>query len=179
MLRPVLLRLAAVFQVITKEAGFSLIEMILVLVLLGVMGVGAGFGISTVVNGFLFSRDSVATTAKGQLALLRLSREFRVITAVTSASATSIQFTALHGDGITQSYTVAKSGSTITLNDGVNNDILADQVNSLALAYYDTYNGAAQTTWTPARKIIQATIAMSGPDGTILSFSTRVTPRNL
>jgi len=171
--------MSGVLRIIGPQAGFSLIEMILVLVLLGVMGVGAGFGISTVVNGFLFSRDSVATAAKGQLALLRLSREFRVITAVTNASVSSIQFTALHGDGVTQSYTVTQNGNTITVNDGVNNDILVDQVNSLTLAYYDTYNGAAQTTWSSARKIIQATIALNGPDGTILSFSTRVTPRNL
>lgn len=172
-------RLAAVCQFITMESGFSLVEMILVLVLLGIMGVGAGFGVSTVVNGFLLSRDSAATAAKGQLALLRLSREFRVITSVTSASASSIQFAALHGDGVTQAYTVAKSGNTITLNDGVNNDVLVDKVNALSLAYYDTYNGAAQTTWTSARKIIQVTIVLSGPDGVPLSFSSRVTPRNL
>ncbi len=171
--------LPAVFWTITQQAGFSLVEMIMVLLLLGVMGAGAGLGISTVVNVFLVSRDAAATAAKGQLALLRLSREFRVITAVTSASATSIQFAALHGDGVTQSYTVAKSGDTIILNDGVGNDILVDQVNSLTFAYYDTYGGAAQTTWTSARKIIQATIALNGPDSNILSFSTRITPRNI
>lgn len=161
------------------QGGFSLIEMIMVMVLLGIMGAGAGLGISKVVDGFMTSRDSAALTAKGQLALLRLSREFRVLTSVTSATATSIQFVALHGDGISQTYTVSKSGATITLNDGVDNDVLVDKVNSLALAYYDTYNGGAQTTWTSARKIIQLTITLNGPNSTVLTLSTRVTPRNI
>ena len=162
-----------------NQAGFSLIEMIMVLVLLGIMGVGAGLGLSSVIDGFMMSRESAATVTKGQLALLRLTRELRVITKVISASASSIQFTALHGEGLSQTYTVSQSNEAITLNDGVNNDILADQVNSLALAYYDSYGGSAQTTWTSARKIIQLTIVMNGPDGTTFSFQTRIMPRNI
>jgi len=169
----------------SKQAGFSLIEMIMVLLLLGVMGVGLGFGISHVVNGFMVSREAAAVAAKGQLALIRLAREFRVVTSVTSASATSITFVALHGvnpDGTpdNQTYTVTKSGDTITLNDGGgNNDILVDQVNSLAFAYFDTYGGSAETTWTVDRTIIQVTIVLNGPEGSTLSFTTRVTPRNI
>lgn len=163
------------------QAGFSLIEMIVVFVLIGIMGAGAGLGLSNIVNGFLLSRDAAATASKGQLALLRLSREFRVIKSVTNASATSIQFVAKHGDTDAQdkSYTVTKSGLTITMNDGASTDILTDQVNALTLAYYDTYNGATQTTWSNSRKLIQVTITLNGPDSTTQSFTTRVAPRNL
>jgi hypothetical protein len=98
---------------------------------------------------------------------------------VHSASASSIRFTALHGEGSSPTYTVSLIGDTITLNDGVNNDILVDQVNSFALVYYDSYGGSPQTTWTPAREIIQVTIALNGPNGKPFSFTTRITPRNI
>lgn len=168
-------------SVLGGQAGFSLIEMIAVLVLLGIMGVGAGFGISNIVDGFFLSRDAAATAGKGQLAMLRLSREFRVIKSVTAASATSIQFVAKHGDtdAEDEGYTVTQSGATITMNDGATTDILADQVNSLALAYYDSYNGAAQTTWATSRRVIQVTITLNGPNNTTQAFTTRVAPRNL
>lgn len=169
----------------TCQAGFSLIELIMVLLLLGIIGVGLGLGISHVVDGFMTSRESAAVAAKGQLALLRLSREFRVITSVTSATATSITFVALHGlnpDGTpdTVTYTVSQNGDTITLDDGEgNNDTLVDQVSSLALAYYDTFSGSAETTWSEDRSVIQVTIVLNGPDDTPVTFNTRVTPRNI
>lgn len=167
--------------VLQGQAGFSLIELIAVLVLLGIMGAGAGLGIANIVDGFLLSRAAAATAGKGQLALLRLSREFRVIKSVSAASATSIQFTAKHGDtdAEDQIYTVTQSGATITMNDGATTDVLVDQVSALSLAYYDTYTGAAQTTWSPARRVIQVTITLNGPNNTTQSFTTRVAPRNL
>jgi len=167
------------FAFLGGQAGFSLVEIIAVLVLLGIMGAGAGLGISNIVTGFMVTRDTSAIAGKAQLALLRLSRELRVITSVSAASATSITFTALHGSGVSMTYTVSKSGDTITLNDGVNNDVLVDKVNALTFAYYDTFAGAPATTWATSRRMIQITMAMNGPNSNILSFVTRVTPRNL
>jgi len=155
--------------------------MIMVIVLLGIMGALGVSSISNVIDGFLLSKDAAATASKGQLALLRLSREFRVIKSVSSASATSIQFVAKHGDTTAQdkTYTVTKSGSSITMNDGASTDVLVDQVNALTLAYYDTYNGSSQTTWSNTRRLIQVSITLDGPDNNTQSFSTRVAPRNL
>ena len=172
-------------QLIRPQTGFSLIEIIMALLLLGIMGAVAVLGISRVVTGFMVSRDSAAVAGKGQLVFLRLSREFRVITSVTSASANSITFVALHPAAVasdppvSKTYTVAKSGNTVTLNDGANTDILVDQVNALTLGYYDTYNGTSQTTWTSSRKIIQITIVLNGPESSTHSFTTRVAPRNI
>lgn len=164
---------------ILGQAGFSLIELIAVMVLVGIIAAGAGLGISNIISGFMVSRDSAAIAGKAQLALLRLSREFRVINSVTAANSTSITFVATHDGGVNKTYTVTKSGDTITLNDGTNNDSLVDNVSSLAYAYYDTFDGTAETTWATSRRLIQITIGMTGPNNTVLSFVTRVSPRNL
>ncbi len=182
---------------IKDQSGFSLIEIILVLLLLGIMGAVGVLGISNVVSGFMLSRDAAALAAKGQLAMLRLSREFRVITSVDSTSSdSSITFIAFHGykqDGTTpdnKTYTVkidntiASISPVITLNDSAianSNDILVDQVKSLAFAYYDSYDDVSpKTTWTEGSStIIQVTLVLNGPNASSCTFSTRVRPRNI
>ncbi|MDD5759367.1 MAG: type II secretion system protein [Desulfobulbaceae bacterium] len=168
-------------SIVTGHSGFSLLEMIMVILLLGIIGALGVSSISNVIDGFLLSKDAAATASKGQLALLRLSREFRVIKSVTSASATSFTFKAKHGntDAEDKTYTVTKNGSTITMNDGASTDILVDQVSALALAYYDTYNGSAQTTWSNTRTLVQVAITLNGPNNSAQLFTTRVAPRNL
>ena len=53
-------------------AGFSIIEVVAVLVILGIAGV-MGFGIlGNIVGGFLFSRDNVALAQKAHIALERI-----------------------------------------------------------------------------------------------------------
>jgi prepilin-type N-terminal cleavage/methylation domain-containing protein len=157
------------------EAGFSLIELIAVLVLVGIMGAGASLGLSNIVGGFMSSRDAAAIAGKGQLAMLRLAREFRVISAVSAATATAITFDALRDSGATQTMTVTQTGTTVTLNG----DALTDKVTTLAMGYYDTFDGSPETSWAPSRRIIELVLTMDGPDNTPVVFSTRVMPRNL
>lgn len=167
---------------IANQAGFSLIEIIAVLVLLGIMGVGVGFGVSAIVKGYVLGRESVAVAGKAQLALLRMSREFKLIdkdSVDPGASDQQISFTTdadgIAANGRERPCELTMVGDTITLNG----DILVDQVDSWALAYYDTYDGPPETTWSASRTMIQVVITMKGPEGTMIPFSTRVTPRNI
>lgn len=161
--------------------GFTLIEIIMVLVLLGIMGVGAGLGLSQVIRGYLFTKDAAETMGKAQVALLRLSKEFRVITEVSSGTASALSFSAQHGATLTKSYTVSLpvGSNAVKLSDGTNNDTLVDRVNAFVLNYYDTYSGAASTTWLSSTKIIEVVLTMNGPDGVPVVFTTRVAPRNI
>ena len=167
------------------QAGFTLIEMIMAMTLMGFMAAAVGMGIVNVIDGYMSSRAASTVAAKGQLALLRLSREFRVISSVTSASATSITFVAFHGynaDGSlnNKTYTVTQTGDLVTLNDGGgNNDTLVDKVAALSFAYFDTYTGAAETTWAATRKVVEVTLTLEGPGNDLFAFTTRVVPRNI
>ena len=157
-----------------KEKGFTLLEVIVVLIIVEVIAVVAGMGIVSVVEGFIFTKMNAATVQKGQIAMARLFKECNNISAVTAAGATSITFDA-YKNGVLASHTVALSGNTITF-DG---DIVADQVSGLDIGYYDSHNSAKQSTWAATRRIIEITIGLTGASGVVSEFRERVTPRNL
>jgi len=157
-----------------KQQGFSLIEMIVVLILVGVLAAMAGMGIVAVVEGYVFSRLNAATVQKGQIAIAKIVKEFNNISSVTAASSSSITFTAYRA-GVAYTHTITFTGNTVTY-DG---DVVTDQVNSFDLGYYDTYNGTKAATWTATRKVIQITISLAGAGGFVSQFQERVTPRNL
>lgn len=162
------------------DHGFTLIEVIMSMVLMGIIVVMAGFGIMQVTNSFTWTRGASAMAGKGQLAILRMMQELTVAKSVSSGTASAITFVAQQGAAATTTYTLSLSGSNLQLADGASTDILCDTVSAFSLAYYDAYNdGTADTTWTASSKIIEPTITLAGPNGITRSFTFRVTPRNL
>lgn len=65
-------------QRIKQEQGFTLIEIIAVLVLVGMLAVVAGTGLTFGVRGYLLAAENAEITQKAELVLSRLSRELRV-----------------------------------------------------------------------------------------------------
>jgi prepilin-type N-terminal cleavage/methylation domain-containing protein len=61
------------------QKGFTLIEIVTTLILLGIIGVFASFFLYTGVSGFLKSKDISQTSLKAQIALDRISAELRAI----------------------------------------------------------------------------------------------------
>ncbi len=164
-----------------RNKGFSLIEMIAVLILVGIIASTAGLGMVQAVQGMIFAKMNAATVQKGQIAMTKLVKEFNNISAVDQANTngTSITFTS-YKDGVSDSHTVARSGNTLTF-DG---DPLTDQGSGFTLNYYNNFNDAAPflydpATWGSARRIIEITLQLSGAGNAISEFKERVTPRNL
>jgi len=158
----------------TGQKGFTLIEVIVVLTMVGIIATAAGIGIVSVVQGFVFAKGNIAIVQKGQLAMAKLIRELNNLHSVTTADATSITFSSYRA-GTLHVHTVALAGNTITY-DG---DILTDRVSDLELGYYDTYDGARESAWAATRKIVEITITMAASGGETLEFIQRVRPRNL
>lgn len=163
-----------------KDAGFTLIEVIAVLVLVGIISAVAGLGIVRGVQGYLFAQSNTETTQKAQLALARMTLELMELSAIDSTSTNSaIKFTTP-----SVSKTIALAVPNITL-DG---DILTDSVNGTAgftVTYCDTSNvctappSAAVIADPKLLARIDIRLRLIRPDVTLgyLEFTTSVVPR--
>ena len=109
------------------ESGFTIIEIIVSLLLVGFMAAFAGTGIVTFTGGYLFTKENAHMAQKANLALTRLTREFQELEDVSNASNTAVTIDSKRGvrtigldDGKIK---IAETG--IALADG---DILIDDV---------------------------------------------------
>ena len=75
-----------------SQKGFSLIELVAVLVLVGMMAAFVGIGLVQGVQGYIFARENAVTTQKAQAALARLAREFIYINNIYTATSTGIAY---------------------------------------------------------------------------------------
>jgi len=166
-----------------NEAGFTLIEIIVSLILVGIMASVAGMGIVAGVRGYLFAKDNAAISGKAQLAMSRMNRTFMEVLDMTTASPTRVTYNRLSGGVSTQETLYLDTDNTIKIAGGGNasgGDTLVDNVSSLALTYQ---KGTA--TWSPGTddfsllSTVGVTLTLTRPDGgSNVTFSTVVTPRN-
>jgi prepilin-type N-terminal cleavage/methylation domain-containing protein len=169
---------------IKREKGFTLIEVIVVLILLGIMGAALGTAIVTAINGFFFTRDSAIKSQKAQLALARISRELLDMTSIDSAPTSSniVAYTTSYGQ-----FQIEKTGSQITLKRGTDtaqpliDDVSTDYGSDSFLVF--TNSGGSAWTYTAndisALYQIKVVIKLNGYAGVqTLNFETTVNPRN-
>ncbi len=163
----------------TAKGGFTLIEIIVSLVLLGILAATVFNFAGQAVRGFFISRDAMEITQKAQIALNRMRAEFTYldITQTVTGASTSISYTAEFPEG-TETNTIAydAGAGTITL-DGVT---LIDDVataGGLVFQYFDSYNGSDTGSYSPGTTtIIGVTLTMRDSDGTSVTFTSRIYP---
>lgn len=76
-----------------KQHGFTLVEIILTLTLMGFLASVVGVGLSDAMRGFFFTHDIATSTLKGQMTMARLSKMLTNLTALEQASATGFSVT--------------------------------------------------------------------------------------
>ena len=155
--------------------GFTLIEIVLVLVLAGIIGTIGGLGLVQFSKGFIFAKKTSTTAQKGQIAMARLIREFGAITSIPSTpvpSEFSITYSRNPSDP-TDTHTISSvAGNNPVTLDG---DVLIDQVNAFRLDYYNAYNDTSSpATYSPSTTMIQITLELVGADNVISQFVSRV-----
>jgi len=153
-----------------NKNGFTLIEIIISLVLIGIVAAVVGMSSVHMVKSFLFSEKNVDTLLKGQIAVARIYKELKNIKAVSASSANSITFTS-YRDAATR--TISLNTNNELLLDA---DILTDSVSSFSIAYYNNYNSAAGTTFAEGTKIIEITLNLTGADNVTSEFKARIMP---
>lgn len=129
---------------IGRQKGFTLVELIMVMVLLGLLG---AIGSSMISDSFKSTRslnDSSAVEAEARYGLERLTREIREMKydagyAVSAADGATLQFD--KGDGTSVRIHYDATGKVLQLDyASTSSKTLVGNVSSFALAYYDINN---------------------------------------
>jgi len=142
-----------------RQKGFTLIEMIAVLIIVGILAAFAGLGIVAAVQGYVFSKDNAAISEKAQLAISRINRELLECYNCSGVSG-SVSMPIMNPLG--DRYFRLNAGNIQISADNASWDTLIDKVSSFNLAYN-------------ADKNIVVTMSLTGVTN---SFSTKVYPRN-
>jgi prepilin-type N-terminal cleavage/methylation domain-containing protein len=171
-----------------SQAGFTLIEIIVTLILVGILASAGGMAIVHAVQGYMVARDNSETTQKAQMAISRITREIvEMINIPSDATATALPINNVNGNrtiGL-DSGAVKMAFGTDPLSSG---DILIDNVNTFTLTYFsvDASTGAVTTasSWAATNDIttltaIDVNLQINRAGGGTLSFAgNRVAPRN-
>ena len=112
-----------------RESGFTLIELVLTLVLVGVLTTVAGMALVTGLKGYMLARENDHLTQKVENAMARLYRELLELQDVASTSGASITYQRSAG-----SYTVTFDEEAQVIKIGT--DVLLDNVESFTLAFW-------------------------------------------
>jgi prepilin-type N-terminal cleavage/methylation domain-containing protein len=131
-----------------KLQGFTLIEVIIVIVLMGILGGAIAPFIYSLSQIVIVEYSLGGVNTQTRVAMERMSRELRVIRSNTStdltAGASSISFNTINGDAI--------SFSLSSTNLMRNSQILASNVSDITFTYYDS-SGATTATVTDMKFI--------------------------
>jgi prepilin-type N-terminal cleavage/methylation domain-containing protein len=170
------------------DAGFTLIEIIISLVIAAILASIAGMGIVSAIRGYTVVRENVSLSQKIQLASTRIHRELLELTDISEKDDTRPYIVYRSATGRFQA--IAKVGDSIrlyndpgeTVDDTYlenNGDILTDNVDSFTLNYFQ---GGDNWTGTDIRELatIQFSLNLLRPDlgGSAVNVTTLVHLRN-
>jgi prepilin-type N-terminal cleavage/methylation domain-containing protein len=174
---------------VPRESGFTLFEIIISLVILGIMAAVAGMGIVTGVKGYVFTRENAHLSQKSTLAMSRINRELLEIIDVDAANVNADSLVYRNSRGWTA---MGKVNQTLKLRNGMslpdptNGDVLIDNVATFTLSYIKDDGSGNEVAWLAgtddvtllAGIEIDLTLNRTDPEGGTISFHTAVNPRN-
>lgn len=97
------------------EQGFTLVEIVCTLMVIGVLGVLLFSGFGSALRGYGIMREAGTSAIQTELALLRLQKECSLMASIPDISETSLSFTRTDGQTVTIS---GKTGGPLTLAVG-------------------------------------------------------------
>jgi prepilin-type N-terminal cleavage/methylation domain-containing protein len=82
---------------LADKKGFTLIEMVAILMIVGVIASISGMAIVTGMRGYLFAKENMSIGQKAQMATIRLTREMMELMNVTTAEQWRITYDRMDG----------------------------------------------------------------------------------
>ncbi len=157
-----------------NQKGFTIPELLVAVAVVGLVLAAVLLIHQGTLQAYVFNSTSTETQQNARFALDRMAREIRAASAITTATATSITFTAQ--DGVTV-VTYALTGTTLTRNS----QTVVGGVAALTFVYRDA-NDATGATATNTRRMditIQTQSEDTPGSPTMSSLMTSVRLRNL
>ncbi len=159
-----------------KEAGFTLIEVVVTMLIAGILASIAGLGIVQGVKGYVFASENAAMSQKAELAMARMSLELRDISDVTEATSITITYTRDLSD-----HTIAFDSNQVTIDT----DVLVDKVSGLEMTYKKADGTALWIVDNSIKDLARIDIVLKlkhteteDEDISDITFTTTINPRN-
>jgi prepilin-type N-terminal cleavage/methylation domain-containing protein len=146
---------------ILNEKAFTLIEVIVSLVLIGILATIAGMGLVQITQGYVFAKQNAETAQKVQIAMARIVKELGIATTITAAGTNSVTFMRPESATTSITNTIELSGGAVQIR--INNggaSTLIDNVTAFDLAIFDAA-GNSTTTAANIRRV-DITLTVSG-----------------
>jgi prepilin-type N-terminal cleavage/methylation domain-containing protein len=156
---------------LTAQRGFSLIELVMVIILVAVITLMMTRFLSQGIKSYLTAQNVTDSNWQGRIAMERMLRDIRQVRSpadVSVMTATEFAFVDILGDSIDYQLT----GNTLTLNGFV----LANGISSLTFAYYNS--AGTVTTSATTLNLIFITLGVS-QNNSNYSLTTSVYLRNM
>jgi prepilin-type N-terminal cleavage/methylation domain-containing protein len=157
-----------------KQQGFTLIELVMVIVILAIITGMSSLLLSQGFNAFFTSEDVLDAQWQGQIAIQRMARDIQLIRSpadISTATSSQLSYTDINNNSI--SYTL--SGSNLTLTKNSSAQVLAEGVNSLTFTYYNNSGSAPASN--SAIRYINISIVVTQNNANY-SLTTTIYPRN-
>jgi prepilin-type N-terminal cleavage/methylation domain-containing protein len=162
-----------------RSRGFSLVELIVVIVLLGILFAAGANMVGDTMQTAYIETNNQASGSQARYAMERLTREIRETAmgatgySITNMGVANMVFTKQDGTAVTIDY----SGSTLTLKYASTTSTLSDQVSSFTLEYLDQL-GATTAAKADVRFIRVTMSVVNSKTGMTDSLRTHIFLRN-
>lgn len=120
-----------------KNKGFTLVELVIVITIIGISASILGFMLLGTVKAWTFKLNRNDILWDGRLSLDRMTREIRTIkdtASITTAASSQFRFI----DAGNKDITYSLSSTNLNRTENAATNLLAENVSSLAFTYYDT-----------------------------------------
>lgn len=158
---------------ISSERAFTLIEVIVCLVLIGIMAAIAGMGLMRIAEGYVFAKQNAETVQKAQIAMARIVKELSSVTTISTATSNAVAYTR---PGPVNN-TLSISGGQVLISAGTTGILMNDVVTaSSSFTYYDAAGSLIASPVAAVSTIRRIAIALrvSGANNTSIDFNNNV-----